>query len=143
MLEPNIIFDTKIQSSMTFPEYVKRIKKYTFLKDEDFCSVVYFLSLICKKYRNINFTMRYKLFACAVLIYIKMYDDNFYTNIHYGQVFGINTTALNELEISFLSMLDWYAIVPVDQYEMNYEWLKNNNFDYQQLIENVWATKNQ
>jgi len=142
-MEPNAVFKSSFGGSpiTSFPDYVKRVKKYALLKDEDFCAIACILKQVCDKYEYINQAMNYKLFACAVLAYIKMYFDNLQTNTYYGHIFGIHITTLNKLELEFLEMLDWNVNVSIEQYDINSEWLKNNNSDCPQLIEHVFSFK--
>ncbi len=109
------------------PEYIQRTKKYMPLEEEDFCIVAVILKVVCNKFKNINPLMYHKLYACALLVCVKMYNDHTKTNNFYGQIFGIPVFILNELELIFLDMIDWNINVTIDQYNENAEWLMEND----------------
>ena len=139
MSQPSKIFKTTFtQKNTTLSEYINRTKKYIILTEEDFCIVAVILDFICEKYKNINPSMYYKLYACALIICIKMYDDNLKTNKFYSYVFGIPLHIFNALELEFLDMINWHVNVTIDQYNENVKWLENNEHDHNKLIETVF-----
>jgi hypothetical protein len=125
-------------TDVTFSQYIERTKKFMHLTEEDFCMVAVILEYICEKYKNIDPLTYYSLYACALVVCIKMYNDNVKTNKFFSYIFGISLNTLNSLELKFLEMIDWNINITIDQFNKNVEWLMKNDHNYVKMIENIF-----
>ena len=53
---------------------------------------------------------------CSFVVSAKFYDENYFTNTLYAKIGGINIEEMNELEIEFLTLLDYKLYVDYDDF---------------------------
>lgn len=87
-------------------KYIERLVQYMQINDAGIVSVMVYLDIIKNNY-NVNHNTIHKLLGGLFLLYIKMYYDDFYSNVHYSSVIGVHNNIVNQLEILCLGMLDW------------------------------------
>ena len=121
------------------PDYISRTLKDMNLTNNDVCQLVVLLEaafIRCKK--NINSTDYHALYACALLISMKMYDDNVYDNKYFAKHFRITLHALNNSEVIFLKILNWNVTISVEQYNAKLHMLQKFGNDCTKLIISIF-----
>lgn len=68
----------------------------------------------------------HRLLISCILVASKLYEDRTFNNTYYSHVGGISTNALNNLELSLLSLLNYNLHVPPQVFE-----------EYRQRVESV------
>lgn len=115
-------FHYKLVPDMTNREFILRCFKYV---DEPVqCSVIATL-LISKLIRTKTGAITEKtdmqmsihaIFSVALLVAIKLVNDDHYDNARYARVFGIETSFMNTFESRLLCLLDWDLRVSVEAF---------------------------
>ncbi|CAD8087451.1 unnamed protein product [Paramecium primaurelia] len=60
----------------------------------------------------------------SIMVAIKYYDDEYYKNEYYAKVGGLSLKEINELEMEFLSMLNYELFIQKEVFEVYEERLK-------------------
>ncbi|KAJ2343603.1 cyclin-like protein interacting with PHO85 [Coemansia erecta] len=107
------LFHARSVPTIDLETYISRILKYCPCQNEVFLSlVVYMQQLIdrCAR-RRAPFTVDaysiHRLVITAVTIGSKWFSDVFFTNSRYAKVGGLSVAELNNLELQFLSIIDF------------------------------------
>ncbi|ATZ80280.1 putative cyclin-like protein [Bodo saltans virus] len=121
--------------SMRFSDYIDRIHKAIKLDEADYPHIICLLERMCEKCNWKNYKKDFEcciLYACVILIYEKMYNDDSYENKHYAFIFGIKLWELNDLERKFVDYNDWNFFVSKEEYDET----KNeiSGYEYKQVI---------
>merc|ERR1719436_676415 len=61
----------------------------------------------------------HRLLLTSVVVAVKFHDDVYFANAYYAQVGGVSNHELNNLEASFLKLINWRLHVTREEY-LNY-----------------------
>jgi len=92
-------------------EYIKRIKKYMKLNDDDFIYIYIYLERLNTLEYKITMLNIQNIIGILCVLYVKMYYDIHYSNQYYCYVVNLPLEILNELEIECLIMLNYNLII--------------------------------
>ena len=121
------------------PDYVLRTKKDMKLTNDDICQIAIILEIAYNAYKTrFDKSQFCKMYACAVLVTMKMYDDDVYNNKYFAHHLRMQLEILNKSEIVFLEMLNWNVFVSPQNYDKKCEQLKSLNGDYVKLIMHIF-----
>ncbi len=125
--------------SEILPDYISRTQKDMDLTCSDMCQIAVILEtafIKCKK--DVSSSDYYKLYGCALLVSMKMSDDDVYDNNYFAKHLKITLDALNISEIIFLKILNWNAFVSVEKYDKKVLQLENFGNDCTKLIVSIF-----
>ena len=127
------VFNNSKNAKISFIDYIRRIIKLSSVEPSTLiCSLVLVNRLISyNKSFKLTKNNIFKVYFAAVLVSIKMNEDEIYNYNIYSKIAGISSSSLSQLENSFLGLLKYSAYV--SQNEFNF-YLKNilkinNNHD--------------
>jgi len=101
----------------SFENYIMRFKQHARIELEYLLFInVYFDKLYNNGYR---FTKEQilKMFSTLIVIFIKMYHDEFYSMDIYCQIAGIQLNEFNKIEFEMYNMMNYNAFVSESEYE--------------------------
>jgi len=121
------------------PDYVLRTIKDMNLTNDDICQIAIILEIAYYAHKiNCHKSQFRKMYACAVLVTMKMYDDDVYDNKYFAHHLRIQLEILNKSEVIFLGMLNWNVFVSPQSYDKKCEQLKSLNDDCVKLIIHIF-----
>lgn len=74
-------------------------------------AVIYVDRLLSYNVVCITDSNKYNIFSTALVIAVKIHDDNFYSNRCYAKVAGVSVNDLNSLELELCTYLDYNLFV--------------------------------
>ncbi|KAL2474194.1 Cyclin-U1-1 [Forsythia ovata] len=99
--------------SITIPNYMERIYKYTNCSPSCFVVGYVYIDRLVHKYPDslvVSLNV-HRLLVTSVMVASKILDDVHYNNAFYARVGGVSNTELNKLEIELLFLLDFGVTV--------------------------------
>lgn len=119
--------------SLPLNKYISdRICKYMKPNDETITMAITLLDELLMSYEGklvITQFNIHRLLTVSILISLKFNEDSFCTNDYYAKVIGISNFELNELEVLFLSHLNfdvWIDRETIETYRQHFERLRHN-----------------
>lgn len=113
------IFDFNTSIKISFQDYLIRLIKYTQVESN---TLIYCLSLIdtlCSTKRIfLSYYNVHKIFFTALLISIKLNEDEIYIEKHYCLCSGMSANEIAELEMNFLNIVDYNLHINQERYEL-------------------------
>jgi hypothetical protein len=110
-------FDCNYKINIEFGLYFQRLMKFT---EAESNTILYCLALIDKicETKEIYLTEKnvYKVFLAALVISIKVLEDETFYDKHYALSGGVSIKELAVLETEFLSILDYEIIIPEQKF---------------------------
>merc|ERR1711870_20595 len=102
-------FDSKSCPKISICKYLIRIAKYFGCSQECFVMAMVYLDRVVTL--NPNFAIStlniHKLVLSSVVIATKYFEDSFNSNKHFAMIGGVHLSELNNLELSFLQLIQW------------------------------------
>ena len=114
----SIFFSIKIPKIDIYSLF-ERIFKYSYLDKATFISLVIYINRVAHII-NIMENNIHKLLIGAFICAIKFYCDEIFYNSIYAKICGVSLKDINELEISFLNLLDFNLNISKEEY-LKYE----------------------
>ncbi|KAH7433849.1 hypothetical protein KP509_07G089200 [Ceratopteris richardii] len=112
-------FSGRCVPSISILQYLERI--FAYAKCSDSCYVVAYLYIdrLLQQHPDLRITSLniHRILIASILISAKFLDDRHYDNGHYARIGGISTKDLNQLEWSFLFLIDFRLHVNVNVYQ--------------------------
>lgn len=102
------VYESSKSPSISVSNYIKRWIKYSECGATPVMMAVIYINRLCTK-TGIVLTIRniHRIVLIAMLIAIKIYDDNCYSNMYYAKVGSISFQEINILEEHFLRDIEW------------------------------------
>lgn len=99
--------------------YVQRLVTYCNCSTSCFVVALVYLDTVQIKCRELSLTRQncHRLLCTALLLAIKVLDDEVCKQDFYASVFGLPNEELNTLELAMLELLDWNLFVDVAVYK--------------------------
>jgi len=99
--------------------YLQRIANYSGCSEESFVfSLIYLDRLIKKSKFMVTSKNVHRLILTSILIAVKFYDDQYYSNKHWCNVGGVSIKELNNMEIKFLIEIQFELFVTSQVYKL-------------------------
>lgn len=114
----NSRFDCNTNINISLEKYILRLVKYTSVENS---TLVYSLALIdniCSKRLYLSYKNIFKLFLIALIISIKLLEDETYTDEHYAKAGGITVEEFAMLETDFLAIIDYNIVINESKYQI-------------------------
>ncbi len=106
------IFMTKKRPNITIFEFLKRLYKYSGVKEEILILVLIYIDRLCGNRKIcLNYFNIYKLILASFITSIKMNSDEIYTLEFFSKLGGISKKDIASLEYQFISLLDFKLLV--------------------------------
>ena len=116
------IFTSRNVPGISIEKYLERLIRYTKLETATLISVLIYIDRICEMNKlQITKYSVHRLLLSAVVMSIKINEDDFYSNAYYSKVGGITLSEINTLEDEFLTLIDfklWIDIKLFNKYKM-------------------------
>ena len=101
-------FLTDSLQSITINDYLKRLVKYTQAESSTLIVMLIYIDRLCELNNFIvNSYNVYKILFSSLIMAIKYNEDEFYDNKFYAKVGGLSLNEMNNLEINYLSLIDF------------------------------------
>jgi len=123
-------FRAKKIPSISFLNYLVRLQKFMHCSDECFVVALIYIKRLKESEPQLDmspFTV-HRIFLAAVVTATKFLDDQFYLNSYYAKVGGVSVLELKNLELSFLSILDYNLNVSQEEYHTEFSALFKESF---------------
>jgi hypothetical protein len=102
-LQKKSIYTSKFPPKISIGDFIRRIIRYGKVNQSTLICALIYLKRICKK-KDIILTdyNTHRLFFTAILIAIKLNEDNFKSNQFFSKLCGIKLKDLNSMEYNFM-----------------------------------------
>ena len=115
-------FISKIKNSITIKNYLGRLVKYTQAESSTLIAMLIYIDRLCELNNFIvNSYNVYKILFSSLIIAIKYNEDEFYDNKFYAKVGGLNLIEMNNLEINYLSLIDFKLYISEKVFDTYFE----------------------
>ena len=119
---------------ISLEDYIIRIKKYIQIDDSILiCSIIYIDRLILKGLFISQYNI-YRLFLASTFIAFKLFNDKKCNIQFFAKVGGVSVEELSELEIEFVSLIDFNLFIDDIQFQQYYDFINQeilkNKLDY-------------
>ena len=122
------IFNLKSQPKITISDFLNRIILYSKIEISTLILSLIYLNKILEKGLLLTEYNVHKLLCISILIAIKYNEDKISNNNYYAQIFGLSLKEMNNLENSYLNLIDYKLYI--DQ-----EFVKNFcNYIYEKIF---------
>ena len=125
----NDIFDSKLIPNISILDYINRIIDYSKIEENTLIAGLIYIDKIAKVIKITNFNIHKILFSC-ILIAIKYFEDEIYSNNYFAQIGGINIEELLKLELNISTLLDFQFFISektFEQFKAALELMNKNN----------------
>ncbi len=125
----NDIFDSKLIPNISILDYINRIIDYSKIEENTLIAGLIYIDKIAKVIKITNFNIHKILFSC-ILIAIKNFEDEIYSNNYFAQIGGINNEELLKLELNISTLLDFKFFISektFEQFKAALELMNKNN----------------
>ena len=125
----NDIFDSKLIPNISILDYINRIIDYSKIEENTLIAGLIYIDKIAKVIKITNFNIHKILFSC-ILIAIKNFEDEIYSNNYFAQIGGINNEELLKLELNISTLLDFQFFISektFEQFKAALELMNKNN----------------
>ncbi|CAK68099.1 unnamed protein product (macronuclear) [Paramecium tetraurelia] len=135
------VFNSGTTPEISLENYLMRIQRHARCSEECFVIALIYLDRIQEINQEFQYTeknihrylkiIQFRCFIIAVVLAIKYQDDEIFKNDYYAKVGGISIQELNDMEESFLNLLDFELFVYHETFslyltEIN-EWTRSQN----------------
>ena len=115
-------FLTDSIQSITINDYLHRLVKYTQGESSTLIAMLIYIDRLCELNNFIvNSYNVYKILFSSLIIAIKFNEDEFYDNKFYAKVGGLNLIEMNNLEINYLSLIDFKLYISEKVFDTYFE----------------------
>jgi hypothetical protein len=119
-------FNAKRKPTISIEAYLERIAKYTNIEETTLVLALMYIDLIYNRKSVILTDLNiHRLLFISILCGIKFNEDFCYTNAYYAKIAGVTLQELNELEVDFLTLLDFSLFVKPEMFCKYYKHLKH------------------
>jgi hypothetical protein len=119
-------FHSETIPQISLMDYLLRIQQYSNIELSTLIiSLIYLDRIYCMNKLTLNFHNIHKLLLTSVLMSIKYNEDSLYRNDYFAEIGGVSLKELNQMEIEFLSGIQFNLFVNNDLYDKYYESLSN------------------
>ena len=102
------LFLTDSIQTITINDYLQRLVKYTQVESSTLIAMLIYIDRLCELNNFIiNSYNVYKILFSSLIIAIKYNEDEYYDNKFYAKVGGLTLKEMNNLEINYLSLIDF------------------------------------
>eukprot|EP00928_Gymnodinium_smaydae_P045676 TRINITY_DN30407_c0_g1_i1.p1 TRINITY_DN30407_c0_g1~~TRINITY_DN30407_c0_g1_i1.p1 ORF type:complete len:388 (+),score=57.05 TRINITY_DN30407_c0_g1_i1:134-1297(+) len=110
-------FDGAKVPDLSLMGYASRLSEYMRCEAPSFVLASIYLDRLLQQ-RKVEVTQlsAHRLFLTAVVVAIKMHEDDYYSNRYYAQVGGISLSEMNRLEVRLLNLMDFRTHVTSQDY---------------------------
>jgi hypothetical protein len=100
------IFYSKTVPGISIESYLDRMIKYTKMETSTLILILIYIDRICE-YNSLVITRFnvHRLLLAAMIVSIKVNEDDFYSNSFYSKVGGVSLEEINNLENEFLKLI--------------------------------------
>ena len=106
----NDIFDTKGIPDISLYEYLIRIISYSNCEENTLILSLIYIDKIAK-IKQLNKFNIYKIVFTSILISLKFYEDEIFTNSYYSQIAGVSEKELIIMEYDFFILLNFNLFI--------------------------------
>ena len=115
-------FLTDSLQSITINDYLQRLVKYTQVESSTLIAMLIYIDRLCELNNFIvNSYNVYKILFSSLIIAIKYNEDEFYDNKFYAKVGGLSLKEMNNLEINYLSLIDFKLYISEEVFDNYFE----------------------
>lgn len=111
-------FASKTEPTITMDNYVKRCMKFGKASPEALICTLICMGRVWARQRCLpdKYTM-HRLFGVALMVCSKLYDDIYYNNRWWAKVLGLDLSELNDLEVKFVTVINFELHVERPEYQ--------------------------
>ncbi|GMG99716.1 hypothetical protein Nepgr_001556 [Nepenthes gracilis] len=124
--------------TLSIRQYIERIHRYANCSPSCFVIAFVYMDRYAQRTDSHLTSLNvHRLLITSVMLAAKFVDDACYSNAYFAKVGGVSTAEINELEMEFLSTLDFRLHVTVeefDQYCLRLERDASGSFQIQQAV---------
>ena len=111
------IFDFTTTIKISFQDYLIRLIKYTQVESNTLIVCLALIDSLCSTKRIfLSYNNVHKIFFTALLISIKLNEDEIYVEKHYSLCSGISANEIAELEREFLRLIEYNIHINQERY---------------------------
>ena len=115
-------FLTDSLQSITINDYLQRLVKYTQVESSTLIAMLIYIDRLCELNNFIvNSYNVYKILFSSLIMAIKYNEDEFYDNKFYAKVGGLSLKEMNNLEINYLSLIDFKLYISEEVFDTYFE----------------------
>ena len=115
-------FLTDSLQSITINDYLHRLVKYTQAESSTLIAMLIYIDRLCELNNFIvNSYNVYKILFSSLIMAIKYNEDEFYDNKFYAKVGGLSLKEMNNLEINYLSLIDFKLYISEEVFDTYFE----------------------
>jgi hypothetical protein len=109
--------------SISIKRFLQRIHHFFVCSDECYVLALVYIARAAEADSSMAVSARsvHRLLFVATMVAAKCHDDSHYRNSYYAKVGGLPIEEVNDLEISFLKILDWRLTVEPEEYQLYYD----------------------
>jgi hypothetical protein len=116
------LFLTDSIQTITINDYLQRLVKYTQVESSTLIAMLIYIDRICELNNFIiNSYNVYKILFSSLIIAIKYNEDEYYDNKFYAKVGGLTLKEMNNLEINYLSLIDFKLYISEEVFDNYFE----------------------
>jgi hypothetical protein len=121
-------FSAQNVPGISLVQYLGRIDRYSQCSKECFVLALIYIDRIIQTNGNflVNSYNIHRLLITAVMLAAKFFDDQYFNNTYYARVGGVDATEINQLEVEFLFVNNFYLAVPTETYAEYYTELRTH-----------------
>ena len=109
--QKNDLFSLKNKPNISLTSFLSRIIIYSKLEYSTLCLGLIYLNKVIENNLFLTEFNVHKLLSASILIAIKYNEDKISNNDYYAQIFGLSLNEINQLEYSFLCLIDFNLYV--------------------------------
>ena len=126
--QSKMVFSAKSIPNISINDYLTRIQLYSGIEKSTLILSLIQIDHICKKTELIlSYYNIHRLLFTAVLISIKINEDNYYDNKFYAEIAGVKLKELKMLEYTFMELNDFNVFINHNEYEQYRIYLEEFN----------------
>lgn len=112
------LFLTDSIQTITINDYLQRLVKYTQVESSTLIAMLIYIDRLCELNNFIiNSYNVYKILFSSLIIAIKYNEDEYYDNKFYAKVGGLTLKEMNNLEINYLSLIDFKLYISEEVFD--------------------------
>lgn len=116
------LFLTDSIQTITINDYLQRLVKYTQVESSTLIAMLIYIDRLCELNNFIiNSYNVYKILFSSLIIAIKYNEDEYYDNKFYAKVGGLTLKEMNNLEINYLSLIDFKLYISEEVFDNYFE----------------------
>lgn len=111
-------FQCRGEPKISLRYYLQRIDKYTALElNVKVCALIYVKRLVTLLGTKIPYLCMHRIILMVFRIATKFIHDESYTNDYFSRVGGVSLKEFNDLELYFLTLIDFNLYIDKDEYD--------------------------